>query len=227
MGIGMYSLKADGDKKVSANFKVREFKCNDGSDKILISAETVSKLQAAADYFKKPIHINSAYRTPTYNKKVGGASQSQHVKGTACDIRVDGVPPVAVAAFFEAKYPQSGIGLYNNFVHIDSRGRKSYWKNSGSNVVSSFKLGEIYKNYKGDDMDKIEVQNIAEKVIDDYFNTLKAAGPSDWSKNGRAFCESEGLITGDANGNMRYKSYVTREELAVILERFYNLIKSR
>jgi hypothetical protein len=31
-----YSLAKDGNKKLSANFSVKEFKCNDGSDTILI-----------------------------------------------------------------------------------------------------------------------------------------------------------------------------------------------
>lgn len=52
---------------------------------------------------------------------MGGASNSQHIKGTACDITVDGVPPKQVAAYIEAHFPNTGIGLYNNFVHVDTR----------------------------------------------------------------------------------------------------------
>lgn len=32
-----------------------------------------------------PIYINSGYRTPEYNKLIGGVSNSQHVTGEACD----------------------------------------------------------------------------------------------------------------------------------------------
>lgn len=34
-----------------------------------------------------PIRVNSGYRCPTHNREVGGATQSQHLKGEAADIR--------------------------------------------------------------------------------------------------------------------------------------------
>lgn len=145
--VKIYSLKQDGDKNLSKNFKVREFRCKDGSDTIKICQETVDILQAVRDYFGRPIIINSAYRTPSWNKKVGGASASQHVVGTACDIKVLGVIPEAIAGYLEANFPKHGIGLYSTFVHVDSRGRKVYWKNTGSNVVTSFRQGDNYKKY--------------------------------------------------------------------------------
>lgn len=223
MSVKTYSLKADGDKQLSHNFKVREFRCKDGSDKILISSETVEKLQAAADYFKKPIYINSAYRTPAWNAKQGGASKSQHVLGTACDIRIDSVPSSAVAAFFEDYYPKSGIGLYDTFTHIDSRGKKSYWKGASVKVVSTFGLKDSYKKYKGeDDMTDKQVESIAEKVIKAHFDNLKKQPPSAWSENARKYAEGNEIIKGDTNGDKRYKMYVTREE---VTEMMYELSK--
>ena len=38
-----------------------------------------------------PIIINSGYRSPQLNKKVGGASNSNHLTGCACDIRTSGM----------------------------------------------------------------------------------------------------------------------------------------
>ena len=72
--IHAYSKKKDGNKKVSANFKVKEFACTDGSDPIFIAPELVNVLQKIRTHFGKAVHINSAYRTPTRNKKVGGAT---------------------------------------------------------------------------------------------------------------------------------------------------------
>lgn len=143
-----YSLKKDGDKKLTDNFSVREFRCRDGSDKILICMETVKILQAVRDYFGQPVIINSGYRTPSWNRKVGGATSSQHVKGTACDIKVKGVPSWAVAGFLEDNYPYHGIGYYSNFVHLDSRGYGVKWKDSGSNVKGTFGIGKNYTIYK-------------------------------------------------------------------------------
>lgn len=90
MSVKTYSLVRDGEKQLTKDFRVREFRCKDGSDKILIDTDLVNLLQQIRDAFGRAVTINSAYRTPTHNKRVGGASNSQHVKGTAADIRVPG-----------------------------------------------------------------------------------------------------------------------------------------
>lgn len=43
-------------------------------------------LDPLRDKYAKPITVNSAYRSPFLNSKVGGADFSQHVKGQAADI---------------------------------------------------------------------------------------------------------------------------------------------
>ena len=42
------------------------------------------------EHFGKPIHLSSGYRSAALNKAVGGASSSQHCKGEAIDIDMDG-----------------------------------------------------------------------------------------------------------------------------------------
>jgi uncharacterized protein YcbK (DUF882 family) len=124
-----YSKAKDGGKALSANFKVREFVCKDGSDVVFISEGLVQVLQAIRLHFDKPVTINSGYRTPAYNKKVGGEAYSQHLYGTAADIVVKGVEPRDVAAYAETILPNTGgIGIYSNFVHVDVRAKKSRWK---------------------------------------------------------------------------------------------------
>ena len=124
--IKVYSRIVDGNKSLSPNFKIKEFACQDGTDMIVLHTDfIVDKLQKIRNYFNKPVTINSAYRSPTHNKKVGGSSNSYHVKGRAFDIVVKDVSPNEVA-----KYAQSigikGIIRYAWGVHIDSRGTK-YW----------------------------------------------------------------------------------------------------
>jgi hypothetical protein len=46
----------------------------------------------------KPLHINSAYRSPLANEAVGGKKTSQHCRGTAADIKVKGMTPNEVVA---------------------------------------------------------------------------------------------------------------------------------
>lgn len=43
------------------------------------------------EFIKKPITVNSWYRSPEYNKKVGGAKNSQHTLGEAVDFIVKGM----------------------------------------------------------------------------------------------------------------------------------------
>ena len=124
--IKIYSKLNDGNKSISPNFKIKEFACSDGSDEIVLHTDfIVDKLQKIRSHFNKPITINSGYRNSYHNKKVGGSSNSYHVKGRAFDIVVKGITPNEVA-----KYAQSigikGIIRYSWGVHIDSRGTK-YW----------------------------------------------------------------------------------------------------
>lgn len=128
MTIKAYSKAKDGNKKLSANFRVKEFACTDGSDPIFIDTELVNILQKIRNHFGKSITITSAYRTPTKNKAVGGETYSQHLYGKAADIKVNGVTPKKVAAYANTILPKSGgIGTYKTFTHIDCRTTKARW----------------------------------------------------------------------------------------------------
>lgn len=157
MSIVTYSLKKDGTKKLSKNFTVKEFACNDKSDTILIDTELVEVLQTVRDHFGKAVKINSAYRTPAYNISVGGSSKSQHCLGTAADIKITGVDPLQIALYVSS-LPQfkgrGGIGYYSRanvksgFVHVDVRKSVSRWiSKSGttyltvSNIMPTVKVG--------------------------------------------------------------------------------------
>lgn len=123
-----YSKIRDGEKKLQPNFKVKEFACKDGSDVIFIDSDLVQILQNIRYKFGKPVIINSAYRTPEYNKSVDGATYSQHTYGKAADITIKGVKPKEIAAYAEHFLEgKGGIGIYKNFVHIDVRKVKSRW----------------------------------------------------------------------------------------------------
>jgi uncharacterized protein YcbK (DUF882 family) len=84
----------------------------------------------------KRCRILSSYRSPAYNKAVGGAALSQHVEFNALDIAFDGVSPQLVydrlLAWRKAGKFTGGLGLYpsSGFVHIDTRGRNATWRGS-------------------------------------------------------------------------------------------------
>ncbi len=129
MTIKAYSKAKDGDKKLSTNFKVKEFACTDGSDPIFIDSDLVNVLQKIRTHFGKSVTITSAYRTPTKNKACGGSPYSQHLYGRAADVKISGISPKKVAAYAETLLKnKGGIGIYSTFTHIDVRSTKARWK---------------------------------------------------------------------------------------------------
>ena len=75
--------------------------------------------------------VVSAYRSPQYNAKCPGASPySQHLQNRALDLIFDCGPDKAFAMAeqlrAEGKFT-GGLGLYNSFIHIDTRGRNATW----------------------------------------------------------------------------------------------------
>ena len=135
MAIKQYSLARDGAKQLSPAFKVREFRCRDGSDAIMIDQTLVVLLQAIREHFGKPVTITSGYRTAAHNTAVGGAKSSQHLLGRAADIQVQDTDPLGVAAYAESLMPGwGGVGRYpvkpgraRGWVHVDTRPNKSRW----------------------------------------------------------------------------------------------------
>nr|DAR49793.1 MAG TPA: peptidase [Caudoviricetes sp.] len=129
--IHAYSKAASGGKQLSAHFKVREFACGDGSDAVLVAPRLVMVLETIRTHFGTAVTINSGYRTPQYNTKVGGVAHSQHCYGTAADIVVRGKTPAQVAAYARQLMPDwGGVGVYSQkgFTHIDVREVKSDWE---------------------------------------------------------------------------------------------------
>lgn len=120
----------------SANFKITEFDCNDGTavpPKYYTNVQNLMKqLEVLRSELGSSISINSAYRPSKYNKAVGGGSNSQHLYAKASDIVVKGYTPKQVHAKIEeltkaGKMTQGGLGLYKTFVHYDIRGTKARW----------------------------------------------------------------------------------------------------
>lgn len=120
---------------ISEHFGVWEFKCKDNSRVIVLDKALVELLEKVRAHFKRPVIINSGYRTVQYNSRLPNSSpKSQHTLGKAADIRVTGVSPVNVYAYLNQLYPNShGLGIYNTFVHVDVREKKSRWDYRSTN----------------------------------------------------------------------------------------------
>ena len=130
--------------KLSNNFNSSEFNCKGSGccSTTVINPQLVKYLQQIRDHFNAPITITSAYRCPTHNSRVGGATGSRHTKGDAADIVVKGRTPAEVAKYAES-IGVKGIGLYETnadgfFVHIDTRETKSFWYGQNEQKRTTF-----------------------------------------------------------------------------------------
>ena len=114
---------------LSKNFSRYEFACQCGCGLDDINPELVDVLQQLRDRFNQPVLINSACRCHEHNEFVQkqanpnyipGSSRSQHLLGTAADIRIRNTSPERVQRYAKNKYKSRyGIGSYNTFTHID------------------------------------------------------------------------------------------------------------
>jgi len=121
---------------MTENFKREEFRSSDGAhfpyevkQNLQVLAE---QLEVLREHFQKPIQINSGYRSPNWNAKIGGAENSQHLLGKAADIVIEGISPEEVADAIEflidtSMMKQGGLGRYKDFTHYDIRGKKARW----------------------------------------------------------------------------------------------------
>lgn len=122
--------------KLSPNFLLSEFASHDDApfppDVLTNLQELAKNLQVLRDYLNTSLKINSGYRSPAHNKAVGGAQFSQHVQGKAADISSNKYTPEQIHAAIlylirEGKMAQGGCGIYNSWVHYDTRGTAARW----------------------------------------------------------------------------------------------------
>ena len=146
----------------SAHLSWKELACKDGTPYPAEWRETravhlANEFEAIRATVGRAITIGSAYRTPSHNRKVGGARKSQHVEGRALDL----YPPKGMtvhdlhlicrrrAALAESAI--NGVGLYPTFVHIDTRpspdGRITAW--DGKRAWAEVKDGQRADNTGG------------------------------------------------------------------------------
>ena len=94
-----------------------------GMDKNLL--EVLDKIRAAMGI---PLYVSSGFRCRAHNEDVGGVADSQHIHGREADVYADGADwtPLQIAALAE-RAGADGIGLYDDFVHIDVRGYYARW----------------------------------------------------------------------------------------------------
>ena len=78
-----------------------------------------NRLQALRDtvFGSHAVIVTSAWRSETYNKKIGGEAMSKHILGQAIDFCVHDMPPSKVQTLVAGF--SGGLGAYKDFTHID------------------------------------------------------------------------------------------------------------
>lgn len=114
--------------KLTANFNREEFDCRDGTivpvPYLAYVKELAEQLQVMRKFFRSVITITSGYRTPEYNKSVGGSPGSAHMFAKAADFTVKGWAPADVHRCVEGLIAlglvkNGGLGLYDGWIHYD------------------------------------------------------------------------------------------------------------
>lgn len=121
---------------LTKNFELSEFQSKDGapfpSEVVENLKKLAAQLQVLRDHANSPVRVNSGYRSPAHNKRVGGSPNSQHMYGKAGDITVDGMTPAQVHATITdlikaGKMKDGGLGRYSSFTHYDIREVRARW----------------------------------------------------------------------------------------------------
>ena len=114
--------------QLTKNFKKEEFDSKDGAEMpkdVLENIKLLAKyVQLIRNEVGVPLVINSGYRSPQHNAKVGGVKNSYHVQGKAGDLKPKGITSkqlydVIIKLIKGGFIYNGGVGLYDTFVHYD------------------------------------------------------------------------------------------------------------
>lgn len=122
--------------QLTKNFKKEEFDSKDGAEMPKDVLENIKMLSKYVQLIRNEIGvqlvINSGYRSPQHNAKVGGVKNSYHVQGKASDLKPKGITPkqlydVIIKLIKGGVIYNGGVGLYDTFVHYDIGGQGIRW----------------------------------------------------------------------------------------------------
>jgi len=122
--------------RIATNFFESEFYCKseDAPEEHYFDERLVSILDKIRNYYDVRVDINSTFRTKAHQLKIteGKSDRSAHCLGIAVDFSIrddesfsDFIDSVrSRGLWYEILREEgvAGIGLYNSFVHIDTRG---------------------------------------------------------------------------------------------------------
>ena len=125
-----------------------------------------------------------------------------------------------VAQYYkECQYKgEYGIWQYTNSWVIGGRNFDGNWAYKDYPSIIKAMNGEKEPEKEEPDLTEAEVKKLARQEIEAYFAELDKKPVSSWAKDAVEFVQKEGLMNGDADGSFRPQSFITRQELAAVLE---------
>jgi len=113
---------------ISKNFNRSEFECKCGDCGCdTVDHTLLEMLQTIRDKFGA-LKITSGHRCEDHNKSVSGRPNSYHLQGRAADFQPLKADVIDVANFIEQENWPHGLGVYSDFIHLDSRNTKARWR---------------------------------------------------------------------------------------------------
>lgn len=112
------------------HFDRKEFSCKGGNccgHSAPVAKALVIALEVLRGCVGRPLTINSGFRCVTHNKSIGGAQRSQHIYGTAADVKTPKgfsdkqFYDIACSLTNGDKLLFGGVGIYNGRIHVDVR----------------------------------------------------------------------------------------------------------
>lgn len=80
--------------QITPHFRLSEFANNADGGAVILNPDVILFIQMLEEFriwYNRPMTITSGYRTKPFNKEVGGASNSYHLKGLAADVALPSV----------------------------------------------------------------------------------------------------------------------------------------
>jgi len=113
---------------ITKNFDRSEFECQCGECGLdTVDYELLFMLQHLRDKFG-PLRITSGHRCEDHNNAEGGNPNSYHLQGRAADFQPLKADIIEVVKYIEFLDWKHGLGVYNSFIHLDTRSYKARWR---------------------------------------------------------------------------------------------------
>lgn len=134
--------------QITKNFdSIQFFSKAPGVTSHFIDDKLPTAAQLIRDHYNIPLYVTSSYRPSWYNTSIGGATSSRHITGEALDLSFQNEAihqqynhDINTQGTLYRKLQKAGIngfGLYNGFMHIDTRSNLTVWGEKKNLTIDS------------------------------------------------------------------------------------------